>query len=244
MQQDTTGTIIEDNYFYGEPQVAALLVSGPQTNLTIRNNVFNVYPTTYDHIIRFWTDQGAGISHNGIEILNNTIVSVPRHGGLIGFSPGTSIQDPQLTNVYIMNNIFDTDSNSKPIIYIGSIGSNPTVDLSTFTCNYNSYHSTSSAPFYVQGSNYSYSEWKTYLSNGGAPGADTQSLWGTVIFRDKPGKDFRLSVNDVSAKDNGVDLSSKGFSKDKVGLLRPKGLKWDIGAHELFPGPTNLKIIP
>ena len=53
--------------------------------------------------------------------------------------------------------------------------------------------------------------------------------------------------------DQGVDLSSEGFSEDKYGISRPQSSGWDIGAHEyntltppsdtLVP-PANLTIVP
>jgi Right handed beta helix region len=246
LQQDTTGTIIEDNYFHGKPHYSSIDFAGPQTNVIIRNNVFNVYVTGWQGALSFETDQGSGVSYSGIDIFNNIFVTEPGNGrGIIFFGDGNSTQLPIFTNVDIRNNIIDMDTDTEGfIIYIETEGGAPVVDLSTLTIDYNAYRSDRAKAFSCDGLNYNFANWKTYLSDEGVIGADANSKMGTVIFRDKPGKDFRLSNRDVSAKDNGVDLSSKGFSKDKVGILRPKCFKWDIGAYELDSCPKNLRLIP
>ncbi len=56
-----------------------------------------------------------------------------------------------------------------------------------------------------------------------------------VSFVSSSTKDFRLSVNDVSAKDRGADLSLDSylsFSYDINKEVRPSGYVWDIGSDE------------
>ncbi len=45
------------------------------------------------------------------------------------------------------------------------------------------------------------------------------------------GGNYSLLLDSV-AINNGLDLSSTGFSDDYDGISRPKGLAWDIGAYE------------
>jgi hypothetical protein len=123
LQQDTIGTIIENNYFHGEPRVASTLTVGNQKNLTIRNNVFHVFPTAFQGIIRFYSGQNYA-DIDGTKIYNNTIVSRPYGGvnnGAIFFG---ALADPdvQYTNVDIRNNIIDTDTETDKDILLVNIG--------------------------------------------------------------------------------------------------------------------------
>lgn len=247
-QQDTTGAIVEDNYFHGKPKVGALLITGPQTNLTIRNNVFHHYNTNFEGSVRFRTDQGAGVSHSGIDILNNTFVGISKYGGLIYFHDGNSTQSPQFTNVDIRNNIVDTDTDtSYYLVWIATEGVGPVVELSTLAIDYNAYRSDKSTPFYAEGTAYNFADWKTYLSAGGATGADANSNFGQATFANEASNNFRLTSGDTVALDLGVDLSGQGYSDDKDGNTRPTGSAWDIGAYEYDPlapsPPANLQIV-
>lgn len=255
IQQDTTGTIIEDNYFHGEP-LFGIAITGPQTNITFRNNVFHDFVTKYMGIIRFSTDQGATITHSGINIFNNTFVSDvgDQSGGIIYFDDGNSTEQPQFFNVDIKNNIIDAldDITYNYLVYIRyayRMGAGPTVQLSTLDIDNNIYNSKMPRPFYAEGTEYTFADWKTYLSNGGVSGADANSTFGQVAFVDEANDNFMLSSGAAKALDKGVDLSSKGFSDDENGESRPQGLAWDIGAYEyeyenVAPAKMNtLKIV-
>lgn len=250
LQQDTTGTIVEDNYFHGKPPVGSMLITGPQTDIIIRNNVFHTYNTKYQGTIRFRTDQGASVSHNGIDIFNNTFVGTNRYGGLIYFHDGNSTQSPQFTNVDIRNNIVDaeTDASYNYIVYIATEAGNPVVQLSTLTIDYNSYQSDMTKPFYAEGASLNFADWKTYLSDGSASGADANSNFGQVLFLNEASDNFRLSPTDVKALNQGTALS--GYTDDKDGTTRPQGTAWDIGAYEYLGDtiapkrPANLSNVP
>ena len=53
-----------------------------------------------------------------------------------------------------------------------------------------------------------------------------------VQFVDESAEDYRLAAEDTVAKDRGMDLSSE-FDDDLLGVSRPQGSAWDIGAYEL-----------
>jgi hypothetical protein len=69
-------------------------------------------------------------------------------------------------------------------------------------------------------------------SDSTAPGANSITN-STVEFVDEDNDDFRLSLDDTSgAIDGGTDLSAQMDAVDIMGNSRPRGLAWDIGAHE------------
>jgi hypothetical protein len=248
--------IIEDNYFYGRPKLSAIHVVGPGTNGIWRNNVFHVANTKFEGGLRFRSDQSNG-SWDGIKIHNNTFVSksVVKGSGVIYFYGTGTDPDIEYRNVDIRNNIIDADDNTDNyLIYIDNKADGthqPVVELSTFTSDYNVYQSLKADGkyFYTEdGSDnialLNFTEWKTWLSSGGVSGADANSTIGQVNFTNEAGDDFTLPYNDTVAKNQGVDLASEGFSDDKLGISRPRGSAWDIGAYE-YPNPDppkNLQI--
>jgi len=63
-----------------------------------------------------------------------------------------------------------------------------------------------------------------------------------VLFRDPANDDYRLSADDTVAKDQGTDLSADSvyaFDDDLLGVQRPQGSAWDIGAYEYIETTTN-----
>lgn len=71
------------------------------------------------------------------------------------------------------------------------------------------------------------------VSNNTALDSSTQFVAYTQY--DTAGNDLHLAAGDTVAKDQGVDLSSLGFTElnfDKDGVARPQGAAWDIGAYE------------
>ena len=111
--------MIDSNYFHGAPCVASIdICTGADTNMTIKNNVFHVHPTTYEGIVRFYTDEGSGHPVNGLYIWNNTFVSTPQYDGIIYFDKGNNQDNLIFSNVDIRNNIIDTDSNGTFTAYL------------------------------------------------------------------------------------------------------------------------------
>jgi len=236
-QQNTTGTIVEDNFFYGELEVAALLITGIQTDLIIRNNVFHHTNVTHEGSIRFRTDQANPTAHDNIDILNNTFVveQVPGPGAILYFHEGNSDIAPQMTNVDIRNNIIDSDTDTVGwLIYIDDeMGSNdPVVELSTLTIDNNSYQSGKASPFFINEASRTFTQWRSDIS--ASTGDDANSNFGQVSFVDEGNNDFNVSSGDTEAIGQGTDLSGQGFSDDKDGTSRPQGSAWDIGAYEFL----------
>ncbi|HIH10425.1 MAG TPA: hypothetical protein HA254_07215 [Candidatus Diapherotrites archaeon] len=75
----------------------------------------------------------------------------------------------------------------------------------------------------------------TLISAGGDIITQANGIYTEPVFRSYNGvslsNDFRLAESDLSAKNNGTDLSPF-FTADKDGILRPQGTGWDIGAYE------------
>jgi len=86
-----------------------------------------------------------------------------------------------------------------------------------------------------------------YASKSGFSGQETHGInGGDPKFVDYSNKDFQIKKTSP-AIDAGTSISS--FNYDKIGILRPQGAGWDIGAYE-YKGesaspsqPRNLRII-
>ena len=251
-QNNCQSLTVEENYFHGTPNVSVIDHTAPQTNYTIRNNIFAAYPVWLEGILRFWTDQGFTITSDAIHIYNNTFVGTPALEAIMYFYKGDSPADTSFTNLDIRNNIIDTDANDKDLIHISNnaAATGPVVQMSTFTCDYNRYNAgTNATPFWYRGTNYSLTNWKSTIQAAGATGADNHSAMGTVTFTSRATLDFTLSASDTVATGNGVDLSAS-FT---TALISPKlfptpntgtrSAPWDIGAYKAGSGgdsPVNI----
>jgi len=74
--------------------------------------------------------------------------------------------------------------------------------------------------------------------SGDAPGPNALNN-SIVAFADYPGRDFHLAPGDISARDNGMNLSGytpMPFTDDIDREIR--SINWDIGADEEYPIPT------
>ena len=83
----------------------------------------------------------------------------------------------------------------------------------------------------------------------GNSGADFYGDWtqennatSGVQFTDESSEDYTLAGTDTVAKDQGIDLSSE-FDDDLLGIPRPRGAAWDIGAYEYSTAP-NIPTLP
>lgn len=235
MMQTVTNMLIEKNYFHGVTGYSGIDLVGNYNNLTIRNNIFHVFPSTTRGSLSFYTDMGNSYGFvDGLKIHNNTFVATPAYDGIIYFHKGNNTTlGAHFTNVDIINNIFDFtdgDYTYAYMLYIGadSGGSNPVVQLSTFTCDYNVYYggSKTNSFFFTSSGAVNFATWKSLT------GKDAYSTNATVSFIDRAGNNFHLASNDTAAKDRGVDLSVKGFSNDKDNAQRLFNSNWDIGAYE------------
>lgn len=73
-----------------------------------------------------------------------------------------------------------------------------------------------------------------------SPDAASQNI--LLTFADAQNGDYRLDATDTAAIDAGTDLSGDSvypFNTDCVGITRPQGSAWDIGAYEYSSGGTT-----
>lgn len=230
--QNMSGMTIEDNYFHGAPAVASLLFASDVDNFTLRNNVFHVFPTTFEGIVRFQPDTTYFTAPmDTVNIYNNTFVCDPALVSIMYFANGNVADNTLYTNVDIRNNIFDSDSNTKKMIFVetnaGATG--PVVELATFSCDYNVYEwGTEVDPFTWNSVDRTFTEWKSDISD------DANSTNADLTYANEAGEDFHLVSTDTAAINQGVDLSGTGFSDDKDGVSRPQGSGWCRGAYELI----------
>jgi len=90
--------------------------------------------------------------------------------------------------------------------------------------------------------NYEDGAGNNHAKNCIAAGAGFSSGWyikncvtSGVQFVDEANEDYRLAASDTVAKDQGLDLSADSvfaFDDDLLGVQRPQGSAWDIGAYE------------
>jgi hypothetical protein len=238
--------IIEDNSFKGTTYTSSLDFVTEIDNLTVRNNVWDVTVSDLEGLLRFKA-QEATAGGDTLNFYNNTIVGELglADKGIFHFECHSD-DDVAYTNVDIRNNIIDTGTDTNAyLIWIDNTedGSDvPVVQLSTLTIDYNAYQSLNSSSdyFYITdgaAGGRTFAEWKSWLSTGGASGADANSQFGQVTFNDESGDDFTLDGADSTALNLGATLSV-GFTDDRIGVSRPQGAAWDIGAYEFFTGTT------
>ena len=227
-----SGALIENNYFHGTNGYSGLDLNANGTNLTIRNNLFDMTVANFYSPIVVDTDQGTGILLDGLKIYNNTIKAATANIGLVFLGKGNSGSDQTSKNVDIRNNVFISTTASRSMIYIEtSATGKPATEMSTFTCDYNTFQTNGYATaFHLQSTNYSFSGWK-------ALGYDANSSGGTPNFS----SEFILDASDTIALNRGVDLIT--VATDRIGTARPQQIVWDIGAHEL-PAPNPARLGP
>ena len=224
-----SGALIENNYFHGTNGYSGLDLNGSGTNLTVRNNLFDMSVANFYGPITVDTDQGSGIMLDGLRLHNNTIRAATQNIGLVFLGKGSSGSAQTSKNVDIRNNVFISTTASRSMIYIETSATGvPATDMATFQSDYNTFDTNNySTAFHLQGTNFSFAGWQ-------AMGWDANSAGGTPTFT---GSEYALNATDALARDAGTDLSAFAFSTDRLGTLRPQGAAWDIGAYELFMSP-------
>lgn len=220
-----SGALIENNYFHGTNGYSGIDLNGSGTNVTIRNNLFDMGVEDFYGPIVVDTDQGSGIMLDGLRLHNNTIRAYTPNIGLIFLGKGNSGSAQTSKNVDIRNNILIGRTASRFMVYIETSATGvPATDIATFQCNYNTFETNGYATaFHLQGTNFSFAGWQ-------ALGHDANSAGGTPTFTTFG----TLDASDTKALDNGTDLSGFGFSTDRIGTLRPQGEGWEIGGFELI----------
>ena len=97
---------MEQNYIHGAFGYSGFDLCGTFTNLTIRNNVWDMQGLNYYGPLTFNTDKGT-VYADGVYIYNNTIrTTVPAPGMVVYFGHGNNASATAFWNVAITNNIF------------------------------------------------------------------------------------------------------------------------------------------
>ena len=227
LSDQNENAIIERNWIGGTNGYAGLDINGNGTNITVRNNVFDLKVANFYGPVTVDTDQGSGTMVDGLNVYNNTISAQTANIGLIFLGKGSSGSAQTSKNVDIRNNILLSQTASRSIVYIEtSATSVPVTDLATFTADYNVNDPDGYAtPFHITGTNYTFAQWQGL-------GYDTHGDEGTPTFS----SGWELAASDTLAKGLGVDLSGS-FTDDYLGLTR--SVPWDIGAYKYVAPPVT-----
>ena len=208
-QYGSTNNIIRNNWFHDAPS-GAIMTENLKGDFTVYNNVFSGLASGGSVID---TSRYEGVSGGSAVFYGNTFYDITN--GCIGFNynwNGAHDWD----DVTIKGNVFRS---------VGiSIGVHPSVDVGTFTSDYNSLDTRS---------NWGGTSYTTLASWQSATSQDANSLWGVNPQFVNAGTDHHLSSSTPSSliDVSGYSLSSP-YNVDKDGLSRPQGDGWDLGAYE------------
>jgi hypothetical protein len=232
--------LVENNYCYtGDDGTAfgiglATFPDHSSTGIIVRNNLVVANPGyRFDGLIRVNLTSSGSTAINGLDIYNNTLIGKGADN-IIWFNKGYSSANPAVSNVTIINNILDSESNTGYMIkaLTGEVTSN-------FIVENNHYHwGTNSQPFYWEGRAGDFSYWQSVL--GFDTFAHIQNMEPSLDVNYMPDSPNDTIVN------TGIDLSGEGFFEDKNGVDRPQGGGWDIGAYEFDeapPPPEGLRLM-
>lgn len=175
----------------------------------------------------YWKNKSAGIGisnyTDSIFIFNNVFANTQVYDGIFTQDFGDT------SHVWIYNNIFY--NNGLRQLKIGN------GDESNKIFDYNLYYFLSNYLGEYLGTNYSdLNSWRTIT------GQDINSIQADPLFVDPTNGDFRLQSTSP-ARDAGTDLGQQ-FNIDILGILRPQGGGWDMGAYEYFEDLTVDTIPP
>ena len=189
-----------------------------QSNIVIRNNIITNSEYSFEHWLR-----PASSTINGLYVENNIGVDAGS-GWAHSQRPtanGTHVMifsnTATTTNAFIRNNIF---SNSTEYTVRFADG----VDVSDFTLDYNLFYETSGNYGRINGTNYG-----TFAAYQAASSQDANSVSGNPLV------DINYKPTSGSpAIDAGLTVAN--VTDDYLGVTRPQGSAYDIGAYETIIG--------
>lgn len=213
------------NRFHGTNGAFSIAHSCSVTNEWIYNNVFDCSISTYEGVIRYYTDEGTASApvYRGLRVWNNTFHCNPDIGAIVYIFKGNSTVDTMLYDTEIKNNIIWNTNSSSKLVSIGANAGNsgPLVDPATFTCDYNCYYGGESSQFFWStDGDRTFAQWKS------STGQDSHSVAADPLTL----SDSNFVLQPTSpCRGAGVDLAAY-FTTDYAGWRRT--VPWDLGAYE------------
>jgi parallel beta-helix repeat protein len=184
--------------------------------------------------------QGSNTVTNNI-IRNNLI----HHNGLAGYSATNSLQNAGViissgSNNQVYNNIIYSNGTGPNSVYGGGIQ----VSYGCNNCKVwnNTIYGNNGSGVYISADSSGVLMRNNIIRNNRHGDVDNQGI-GTILsnnltidpkFLNESANDFRLQSGSA-AIDAGADVSNLGINTDLIGVSRPQGLNFDIGAYEHAP---------
>jgi hypothetical protein len=204
--------------------------SGNQSNFghwRIYNNVFRWTAECGTVAIRMYTVGGTVSSFSDIHIDNNTFVdgsATTNSSGNFGaaISHGNASSATSLNCSFRNNIVYNCAGSSWDAIQADTVDD---WDFSYNDINAGAHGNTRTGSWGAQ-------------SSGGRTLAPAFVSYAEYVL----GNNYQLSISDVACINQGTNLA--GFLQDdKIGVVRPQGASWDIGAYEYNSGTTNRPLI-
>jgi hypothetical protein len=192
----------------------------------VYNNIWALVennPNGYQRGFEF-TPNSAITSVRNIYVVNNTAVDLTFRAIYWGWNSET----PAVSNVVIANNIiYDCGRNDTRAI---DIANSPNAAASDYFVDYNVINAGSGGKtaIYVDGVQVTQAHPRT-----GVPAFTSYTIFTAA-------NDYRLKATDTACKDLGLAITGGIAAVDRLGVTRPQGAGWDIGAFEYHTGSTNV----
>ena len=215
-QDYTTRNIyIYNNLFYGTTRQTTL--PGAYSRAIIVGGDTPNPPTVLDNVF----------------VIGNTIYDIPSFA--IDVSPGKIGSTGRMTNSYVLNNIaLNTQYQASGSVALQFFGT-PVLDDSGLIVNNNVIYQglSGSSNISWNGTHYTYNN---FVASGHGQRTGYNAMPSFVSYTQFGGdtNDMRLSSSDTVATDRGQNVANLDprFAYDYLGISRPQGVAWDIGAYE------------